>query len=215
LRSLRTKLVLYISVLVTALVAISGFIEVRKRSRELNTELVEGSANFASISANTVLDSTRGFYYQPDKFPELEAKVRQIMSRNRALVRIQEVDALFGIVLFDSKEFEEGYYGFKRDVRVFENSELLANLRLGNTVTQVQPKVVRVVVPLFAGKEVGDPRDVNRAMVFHFSTTQVEQALAAMRLRYALQALAFVLLGILLAALESSAITRPSCAIRS
>lgn len=208
-RSLRTKLVLYISVLVAGLVAASGFFEVRRRSAEMNTELGENARNFAAISANTVLDRTQALYYQADKFPELESAVRQVMVRHRALTRVEVVETLFGVVLFDSREFEEGYYGFKRAARVFDNPDLLKDLELGRLVVEPRQDQVRVVVPLFAGREIVDPRDINRAVVFDFSTAYIVQALAAMRNRYALQAVLFVLIGVLLAALESQAITRP------
>ena len=50
-RSLRSKLVLFISLLVAALVGAAGFIEVRKRSTELNQELLETSENFSAMAA--------------------------------------------------------------------------------------------------------------------------------------------------------------------
>ncbi len=208
-RSLRSKLVLYISVLIAGLIGATGVIEVRKRSAELNQELIETSENFSAISAPSVLERTRSLYYQPARFPELEAAVRQVMVRNRALTRVQVVDTLFGIVLFDSIEFEEGYYGFKRTARVFDAQQLLSGIELNQLVRDQKDKSIRVVVPLFAGKEIADPRDVNRAVVFDFSTAGVEKALAEMRLRYALQALLFLLIGIALAAVQSQAITRP------
>jgi DNA-binding response OmpR family regulator/signal transduction histidine kinase len=209
LRSLRTKLVLYMSLLVAGLVGVAGFVEVRKRSSELNTELLENAQNFSAISAGTVLDKTRELYYQPDKFTELESSVRQVMRRHRALSRVEVVETLFGIVLFDSKEFEEGYYGFDQEPRVFSGNELLRNVELNKLVVDRKGQTIRVMVPLFSGKEIADPRDVNRGVVFHFSTAQVEKALADMRLRYFLQALVFVLIGVVLAAFESNAITRP------
>ncbi|MBI3183234.1 MAG: response regulator [Myxococcales bacterium] len=208
-RSLRTKLILYISLLVASLVGVAGFVEVRKRSGELYTELREGAENFSAVSANTVLERASTLYYQPDQFPVLESGVRQVMSRHRALTRVQVVEALFGVVLFDSKEFDEGYYGFKRQARVFDEPKMLADVELNKLVSREKGDSYRVVIPLFIGKEIADPRDVNRAVVFDFSAKLIEKQLADMRLRYGLQALLFVLIGVALAALESQAITRP------
>jgi HAMP domain-containing protein len=213
LRSLRSKLIFYISLLVAGLVFAAGVIEVRKRSTELNDELLENSENFSVISAPGLLERTRALYFQADRFRELEASVRQVMARNRALTQVQVVDTLFGIVLFDSTEFEEGYYGFKRSPRVFDGQKLLADVELNKPIVERRNASVRVVVPLFAGKEIANPRDVNRAIVFDYSTAQVQKALSDMRLRYALQAVLFLLIGVVLAALQSQAITRPLVAL--
>src|SRR5437879_1488927 len=162
-RSLRAKLILYMSLLVFGLVGAAGFIEVNKRQGELQEELLLSSKNFSAVSAQTLLERTQTLYYQPERFPELEGQVREVMSRSRDLSRVQVVDTLFGIVLFDSKEFEDGYYGFKRTPRVFEQQALLSDIALDKLVVDRSGHAVRVVVPRFTGKEITDPLDVNRA----------------------------------------------------
>ncbi len=208
-RSLRTKLVVYISLLVASLVGVAGFVEVRKRSKELHDELRENANNFAAISASTLLDRVSGLYHDPQQFTALQAAVGVVTSRHKALTRVRVVETLFGVVLFDSREFEEGFYGFKRDQRVFEHQALLRDIQLNQVVPQEREGSYDVLVPLFVGKQIADPRDVNRAVVFEFSTARIDAQLSQLRWRYFLQALAFVLIGILLATIESQAITRP------
>jgi signal transduction histidine kinase/DNA-binding response OmpR family regulator len=214
LRSLRSKLILLISMLVVVLMGASSAIQIRERQEEMLAALLEDAETFSVITSPKVLGTFTDLYHQPGQFDRMRAILSEALKRSRSFKQVQIVDTLFDVVLFDSKELEQGYYGFKREARRFDAPGALEGLALG------QPKVsrvgtggiggdVRVIVPLFSGSETVQGTDVNRAAVFTYGTEQVESTIAAMRRSYLWQTAIFILLGLLVAAFESEMVTRP------
>jgi serine phosphatase RsbU (regulator of sigma subunit) len=115
-KSIKTKLVLAISVLIIVLFSLTTYIFINEKSRELARDIFVNTTNFAELTAGTV-SSDYNMYLAEKSFVYFNREIRTVFEKMPDLADLQLIK-YGGEVLYDSKtEKEQQYDGSPRMVQ--------------------------------------------------------------------------------------------------
>ena len=223
--TIRSKLVLGISILMVVLFSLVALLLISEKKDDLADDIFHNSYSFAKLSSSHIADDY-DLYILDNSFVYFNRSVTDIFSKNADLNNIQFVN-YSGEILYDSTlDTEKKYSGEPRiidDAGVFDQirSEYLSlKIRNGEVyyLDDVDGEIVYMnkdldVVEQFAYGSFVDYLVVHAsekyAVIYEVDYTNLEARVASMEMRIIYLAVFGVFLGILLAFILASNLTRP------
>lgn len=127
-KSLKTKFVLGIVILITFTIGATGFFVISKQISDIKDDIYVSARNFAELTVSSVVDSYE-LYYTTNSYAYFRRDVSNIFSLNGDIERIQVVD-FNGKILYDSVEEEyEQYSGDERSISDFSFIQRLQDIK--------------------------------------------------------------------------------------
>lgn len=236
LKSLKSKLILGISVFIVLLLTIAAFMQVREKERELINDILVRSRGFAELTADKLVEDYK-LYLVPNSFVYFNREVQDIFSKNEDIAWIQVV-GFDGEIFYDSKtDIQEKYSG---EPRIVTDQSLIEQIKSKNLSAKVsgQEKTVffkketladgRIVFHTVDANEntIADlptdqrieymvqPADDEFSVVYGISYQALAARVQATQFRIMLLAVFGVALGVLLAIVFGSTITRPLAVLK-
>lgn len=235
-KSLKSKLILGISVFIVVLLTISAFLQVNEKEKELINDIFIRDRSFAELTADKLVEDYK-LYLVPDSFVYFNRDIRDILAKNEDVGRIRLVNYK-GEILYDSNaDTEEKFRG---DTRQVEDANLLEQIKSKrqSVRTLFNPRTI-----YFKKEDLGeglyryDPVDANDiaisglssaekinyivqsadeefSVVYDVSYAALAARVQATQIRILILAIFGVALGILLAVVFSSTITKPLAALK-
>ncbi len=108
LHSLRSKLILGISVFIILLLTVSAFLQVREKEKELVNDILIQSRSYAELTSGKLVGDYK-LYLIPNSFVYFNRNVQDILSKNEYISSLQVV-SFEGEILYDSKEDRDQKY---------------------------------------------------------------------------------------------------------
>lgn len=230
-KTLRGKLVLGISIFIVVLFSISAFLQVREKEKELINDIFIESRSFAELTSDTLVENYK-LYLIPNSFVYFNRSFQDLTAKNEHLAWVKIV-SYDGKILFDSNTEKDSQY--QGQERVIADQELLRQIQSKNFSAKsagAEKRVYYKKVVNDQGQVSYNPVDANEAPVQGLSSDQkieyvVEPAddefsviygvsykalasrIQATQIRILMLAVFGVGLGILLAIIFGSSVTKP------
>ncbi len=225
-KSLKSKLILVISTFVVGLLSVSALLQVREESRALTQDIFVNARSFAELTAANIVDDYKT-YLIPESFVYFNREIEDVFVKNSDVERIR-VAKYSGELLYDSaSEGEEQYSGAMRQVESAILKEQLKSQNL-SVLSESSDRVV-----YFKKEDQGfEPVDFNEqsiedlgraeridyivqpvenefAVIYDLTYEALQERIAATQFRILLFAVFGVSIGIIMAIVFGSGITRP------
>ncbi|MCC7432401.1 SpoIIE family protein phosphatase [Candidatus Peregrinibacteria bacterium] len=127
-RTLRAKLILGISIFVVILFVITAFLQVREKEKELINDILVRARSFAELTSDRIAEDYK-LYLVPNSFIYFNRDIQDILAKNEDIDYLKIVDYQ-GEILFDSNTDKDAKY--QGNSRVVENQNLLAQIQSKN-----------------------------------------------------------------------------------
>ncbi len=225
-KSLKSKLILTFSLFIVVLMTVTAFLQVQEKKKELTDDIFKGALSYAELTAARILDDYK-LYLVPKSFIYFNREIRDLLAKNEDIASIQLID-FEGNLLFDSEtEQTEQYSG---EIRTISDSRILAALISKNPFVFVNESARTVFfqkkegnfVPVdqyekaVEGLKSGEtiqyvvyPIGESYFLIYEVTYQALEQRVAETQFRILLLAVFGVGLGVLLAIIFGSSITKP------
>lgn len=235
-RSLKSKLIFGISVFIVMLLTVAAFLQVQEKEKELINDIYLRARSFAELTADKLVNDYK-LYLVPDSFVYFNRNVREVLAKNEDIDWIRLVN-FSGQVLYDSAEdVEAKYSGAPRQIA---EEDLLQQIqsRRQSVKTGVSGRVIyfkkseldegrysydpvdnndNTVAGLYSAEKISyivQAADEEFSVIYGISYAALSARVQATQLRILLLAVFGVALGILLAIVFGSTITRPLAELR-
>lgn len=230
-KSLKSKLILGISIFIIVLFSITAFLQVREKEKELINDILVRSRSFAELTSDKIVEDYK-LYLVPNSFVYFNREIQDILAKNEDIGAVKVVN-YEGAILYDSStDKEQKYVG---DVRQINDADLLKEIQSKNISVKILDgekevyfkKVVKEngqvtyesidfneqpVKDLSTDQKVEymvSPGDDQFSVIFDVSYDALAARVRATQFRIMLLAVFGVGLGILLAFVFGSNITKP------
>jgi len=230
-KSLKSKLILGISLFIIVLFSITAFLQVREKEKELVNDILLHSRSFAELTADKIVDDYK-LYLIPNSFVYFNRDIQDILAKNEDISAIKVVN-FSGEILYDSSlDKEQKYSGDSRTTSV---ADLLKQIQSKNlSVKTLEDKRVvyfkkninqkaevsydsmdfneKPIKTLSSAQRIEylvAPGDDQYSIIFDISYAALAARIQATELRIMILAVFGVGLGILLAFIFGSNITKP------
>jgi serine phosphatase RsbU (regulator of sigma subunit) len=235
-KSLKAKLILGISVFIVILLTIAAFMQINEKEKELIKDTFTRARSFAELTSGKISEDYK-LYLIPNSFVYFNREIKSVMTKDEDISWVQVVN-FQGDILYDSKtDTDQKYTG---ETRVIEDENLLSQLK--SRKLSVKTATDRLIyfkkTTLPNGQAVYDPVNEDDAPVSDLATNEKIQYLVqpadeeysiiygvsydalaariqATQMRTFLLAIFGVALGILLAFLFGSNITKPLAVLKA
>jgi serine phosphatase RsbU (regulator of sigma subunit) len=230
-KSLKSKLILGISIFIIVLFSITAFLQVQEKQKELINDIFIRSRSFAELTAQKVVDDYK-LYLIPNSFVYFNRDIQDILAKNEDVSAIKVVN-FSGDTLYDSSQDKEQKYA--GEPRINTDPALLQEIQSKNisvktlddkrevyfkkTVDQqggvtyesidFNEKPVKALATDQRIEYMAAPGDDQYSVIFDISYAALAARVQATELRIMILAVFGVGLGILLAFIFGSNITRP------
>lgn len=235
-RSLKSKLIFGISLFIVLLLTVSAFLQVREKEKELINDIYLRARSFAELTADKLVADYK-LYLVPDSFVYFNRNVRDILAKNEDIAWLKLVN-YSGQVLYDSEEDREAKYS--GPIRQLEDADLLEQIksRRLSVKTGESSRVIffqkneqddgvvsylpvdqndNAVEALASAEKVDylvQAADEEFSVIYGVSYQALASRVQATQIRILLLAVFGVALGILLAIVFGSTITKPLAQLR-
>ncbi len=230
-KTLRSKLILGISTFIVILLTISAFLQVREKEKELIQDIFIRARSFAELTSDKVVEDYK-LYMIPESFVYFNRNIKDILAKNEDILLIQVVN-FEGEILYDSQQdTERQYSGAKRwleddttldqikakkmsvrtaekkQVIYFQKTELPDGTITYNSVN-ADDKAIKGLGATEKINYLVEPADEEYSVIFGVSYGALSARIWATELRIIILAIFGVSLGVLLAIVFGSTITKP------
>ncbi len=123
-KSVKSKLILGISLFIIVLFTITAFLQVREKEKELVNDILVRSRSFAELTSDRIVEDYK-LYLIPNSFVYFNREIQDILAKNEDIASISLVN-FSGDILYDSSKDKEQKYDGK--VRVNEDKNLLQQI---------------------------------------------------------------------------------------
>lgn len=236
LHSLKSKLILGISVFVVLLLTVSAFLQVQEKQKELINDIAVRARSFAELTHDTIVGDYK-LYLIPNSFVYFNRDVQDILANNEDIPWIQVV-SFGGEILYDSRQdTEKKYEGVTRlvtdqneldqikgknlsvkvsgDARtVFFKKNVDANGAVSFKAVDANENPVAALASDQKLDYMVQPADSEYSVVYGVSYEALAARIQAVEIRVMILAIFGVALGIFLAIIFGSNITRPLAKLR-
>ncbi len=230
-KTLRGKLVLGISIFIVVLFSITAFLQVSEKKKELINDIFIESRSFAELTSDSLVDNYK-LYLIPNSFVYFNRSFQDLTAKNEHLgwVKIVSYD---GKILFDSNTEKEAQY--QGEARMVEDAELLKQIQSKNFSEKVAGQDRRIYYKKIVDDQgqvsydavdanenptqalssdqrveyVVQPADEEYSVIYGISYQALAARIQATQIRILLLAVFGVGLGILLAIIFGSSVTKP------
>lgn len=236
LKSLKSKLILGISVFIVLLLTVAAFMQVREKERELVNDIFVRARSFAELTSDKIVADYK-LYLIPNSFVYFNREIKDVLAKNEDIASVK-VAGFDGEILYDSAvDSEQKYEGVNRKVSdkilleqiksknlsvkvggegraVFYKKNILPD---GQTVFQSVDINENSVAELAKDQRIDymvQPADEEYSVIYGITYQALAAKVQATQFRIALLAVFGVALGILLAILFGSTITRPLAVLK-
>lgn len=236
LKSLKSKLILGISIFIIVLLTIVAFIQIHEKEKELINDIFNRSRSFAELTSDKLIEDYK-LYLIPNSFIYFNREVQDIFSKNEDIDWIKIV-GFDGEVFYDSKEdVGQKYQG---EIRMISDEKIIEQIKSKNFSVKASDSdqiVFYKKETLADGRIIFDAVDRNENMITDIKVDQkvdymvqptddeyiviygirydsLVERVKATQYRILLLALFGVALGILLAIVFGSTITKPLAALK-
>ncbi len=236
LKSLKSKLILGISIFIIVLLTIVAFIQVHEKEKELINDIFTRSRSFAELTSDRIVEDYK-LYLIPNSFIYFNRDVQDILSKNEDIDWIQIV-SFDGEIFYDSKEdIGQKYEGETRLIKdpnlieqiksknfsvkasdsnqiVFYKKEMLAD---GSNIFNAVDKNENAISNLKVDQKIDymvQPTDNEYIVVYGIKYDSLIERVRATQYRIMLLAVFGVALGISLAIIFGSTITKPLAVLK-
>lgn len=230
-KSLRSKLILGISIFIIVLFSITAFLQVREKEKELTYDILVRSRTFAELTAERIVEDYK-LYLIPNSFVYFNRDIRNLLAKNEYIDSIKVVN-FKGEILYDSAEDKEQKY--TGDPRLINEASLLQEIQSKNLSVKTlddkreiyfkknvdekgavtyqsmdfNEKPVKALATDQRIEYLVSPGDDQYSVIFEISYAPLAARVQATQLRIMILAVFAVGLGILLAFIFGSNITKP------
>lgn len=127
-RSIHSKFIIAISLIIIATLSLSGYLLSYQKASEIKIDIAEKAQSFAELTVAKIIDNYE-LYYKSQSFTFFKRELVNIFALNQDVSRIQIAD-YNGELLFDSaQEEEKQYFGPPRQIRDEELLERLQDIK--------------------------------------------------------------------------------------
>ncbi len=127
-KSLKSKLILAISLFILVLLTVGAFLQVREQSRNFTNDIFINSRSYAELTADQIVNDYKLFLI-PKSFVYFNREINELFAKNEDIDWIQILN-YEGEVLYDSREEQEAQY--KGSPRTVEDQALLEAVKSQN-----------------------------------------------------------------------------------
>lgn len=127
-KSLKSKLILAISILVIVLLTTTSFLQVQEKQKELTFDIFSRGKSFAELTANKLIDSYKT-YLIPKSFIYFNRDLQEVLGKDADVSSVQIVN-FSGEILYDS--IQEHDKQFEGDKRLIADQSLLQQIKSKN-----------------------------------------------------------------------------------
>lgn len=236
LHSLKSKLILGISVFIVLLLTVSAFLQVREKEKELINDISVRARSYAELTADKLVEDYK-LYLIPDSFVYFNRDVQDILAKNEDVSWMQVV-SFNGEVLYDSKvDIDKKYSGPTRSVNdqselaqirgknlsvkasaggpvVFYKKTTDAGGQVNYSQVDANEKPVQVLAQDQRVDYMVQPADSEYSVVYGITYAALAARIQAIQIRVLILAIFGVALGVFLAIIFGSTITRPLSKLR-
>jgi serine phosphatase RsbU (regulator of sigma subunit) len=231
LKSLKSKLILGISVFIILLLTMASFMQVREKEKELTNDILIRARGFAELTADKLVNDYK-LYLIPNSFIYFNREVQDTLAKNEDIAWVQVV-SFDGKILYDSQQDREQKY--QKEDRLIDKAGLIEQVKSKNLSAKVSGgegvvffkketwpdgqitfQTVDVnekpAVALSTDQRIDylvQPADNEYSVVYGITYQALAAKVQATQFRIMLLAVFGVALGILLAIVFGSTITRP------
>jgi serine phosphatase RsbU (regulator of sigma subunit) len=238
-RSLKSKLILGISLFIVVLLSNTAFLQVREKERELINDIFIRARSYAELTADKLAEDYK-LYLIPDSFVYFNRDLQDILAKNTDISSVKIVN-FAGEVLFDSTQDKERKYdGEKRNI---DDPVLFQQIQSKNisvkesgsakvlyfkkTAENAQNEAVENFQPVDFNENPAlamaqdqkidylvKPVDAEYSVIYGISYEALQARIRATEFRILMLAVFGVALGILLAIVFGSTITKPLAVLK-
>lgn len=138
-RSIKSKLIFGVSLLVIVLLVASAFLQVREKEKELIGDIFNEARSYAELTAPTLVENYK-LYLVPKSFVYFNRELASLLSKNEDIEAIKIAD-FSGEILFDSQEEKSSQY--EGQTRLIDDQQLVEQIKSPNlSVVTESGKVV-------------------------------------------------------------------------
>lgn len=230
-KSLKSKLILGISLFIIVLFSITAFLQVREKEKELINDILIHSRSFAELTAQRIVEDYK-LYLIPNSFVYFNRDIQDILAKDEDIAGIKVVN-FSGEILYDSaQDIEQKYAGVARtnndpsllqeiqskniSVKTLDDKREVyfkKNVNANGAVSYEQIDFNEQSVKALATDQrieyMVSPGDDQYSVIFDISYAALAARVQATELRIMILAVFGVGLGILLAFIFGSNITKP------
>jgi len=236
-RSLKSKLILGISTFIVVLLTISAVLQVGEKQKELIGDILNRARSFAELTSGKVVDSYK-LYLVPNSFVYFNRDVKDVFSKDEDIDWLQIVN-FNGEILYDSKEDKDQKYEGK--TRFINDDKMLAQIKAkkmsvlaenhsdpvyfkktdqpdGSIVYQPVNADDKPISGIGSSEEIRylvQPANEEYSIIYGVTYNALAARIWATELRILILAVFGVALGILLAFLFGSNITKPLAVLKA
>lgn len=219
--SIRSKLIVAISLLVAILFAVAAYLFINEKKTELAHDIYVNSLAFARLTSPKI-SRDYDLYLAQNSFVYFNREIESVFAQNADIGSIAVI-SYDGELLYDSERDKEKQY--EGEARYIEGEVLLAQLKSENISVLTQDgrvvflkgdeyvdKDEKPVVSLKVGALVDRivvPGDEKYSVVYHLDYTNLEKRVARVIERILYLALFGILLGVVMSLMMSAQITKP------
>ncbi len=230
-KSLKSKLILGISLFIIVLLSVTAFIQVNEKEKELIDDIFIRARSFAELTSDKLVEDYK-LYLIPNSFVYFNRELQDTLVKNEDIEWIQLAN-FKGDILYDSRVDKEQKYGGpartiedaallnqikskKLSVKAEEGEKRVYYKKIENADSQITYQSVNnadVPIEGLATSEkisyLVQPADEEYSTIFGVTYAALAARVQATQFRILLLAIFGVALGILLAIIFSSTITKP------
>ncbi|MBD3270186.1 SpoIIE family protein phosphatase [Candidatus Peregrinibacteria bacterium] len=225
-KSLKSKLILAISIFVIALLISAAVIQIREERKNITQDIFENAMSFAELTSESIINDYK-LYLIPESFLYFNREIEQVFDKNPDISRIRIAD-YEGNLLYDSLTESDQQFIGKREV---ENDLLKKQLKSKNLSVKEKDQNNAIyykkdengnlnsidfeenaVDGLFPGEKIEyivNPADDQFAVIYDVTYQALESRIFASQIRIFIISVFGLSIGIILAIILGTAITRP------